>query len=95
MIVSSRQPAREGLTQQDDDADEDGDDGSSSQTSSDDSLHVNAVAVVITWAHFDSQVGGFGHGQVPRVSDHDGNVVDATGQGADSEAELSVVTCEP
>lgn len=83
------------LTQHYDDADEDGDDGSSSQTSGDDSLHVDAVSVVVALAHFDPQVGRVRHGQVPGVCDHDGDHVDPTGQGSDPEAELSVVSCEP
>lgn len=79
------------LTEQYDDTDEDGDDGSGAQSGGDDSLHVHTVSMVIALADLDPQVGRVGHGQVARVCDHDGNFVDPAGQGADSQAELSVL----
>ncbi len=63
------------LTQQNDDADKYGDDGSRAQPSCHDAFHVHTVAVMITLAHFDAQVGGVGHGQVTRVRDADGQLI--------------------
>lgn len=80
------------LTQQYDDADKDRDDGASAQSTGNDALHVHAVSVVITLAHLDPQVGSVGHGEVSRVCDHDGNLIDSTGQGANLQAELSIFT---
>lgn len=74
------------LTQQYDDTDKDRYDGPSAQSGSNDSLHVHAVSVVIALADFDPQQGGVGHRQVTRVRDHDGNLVDPAGQGADLQA---------
>lgn len=71
------------LTQQYDDTDKDCYDGSSSQSSGNDSLHVHAVSMVITLADFDPQMGSVRHRKVTRVCDHDGNLIDSTGQGAD------------
>lgn len=71
------------LTQQYDDTDKDCYDGSSAQSSGNDSLHVHAVSMVITLADFDPQMGSVGHRKVTRVCDHDGNLIDSTGQGAD------------
>lgn len=45
----------------------------------------------IALADLDPQVGRVGHGQVPRVCDHDGNLVDPAGQSADPQSELGVL----
>lgn len=54
-------------------------------------LLVGAVSVDVTLADFDSQVGGVGHGQVARVGDDDGDLVDAAFKEADLQAQLGVV----
>lgn len=80
------------LTEEDDDAEEDGDDGPRAQTGGHDVLLVGAVSVVVALADFDPQVGGVGHGEVARVCDDDGDLVDAALQEAYLQAHLSVVT---
>lgn len=80
------------LTEEDDDAEEDGDDGAGPQAGGHDVLLVGAVSVDVTLAHFNPQVRRVGHGQVARVCNYDGYLIDATFQEADSEAQLSVVT---
>ena len=86
--------ATETLTEEDDDTEEDGYDGACAQAGGHEVLLVGAVAVHVTLAHFDPQVGGVGHGQVARVCDDDGDLVDATFKDADLQAHLSVVTWE-
>lgn len=81
----------ERLTEEDDDAEQDGDDGAGAQAGCHDVLLVGAVPVDVTLADFDSQVGGVGHGQVARVGDDDGDLVDAAFEEADLEAQLGVV----
>lgn len=85
---------RETLTEEDDDAEEDGDDGPGAQAGRHDVLLVGAVPVHVALAHFDAQVGGVGHGQVARVRDDDGDLVDAAFEEADPQAHLGVVTWE-
>lgn len=79
------------LTEENDDAEQDGDDGTGAQAGSHDVLLVGAVSVDVTLAHFDSQVGGVGHGQVARVCDDDGDLVDAAFKEANLQAQLGVV----
>lgn len=55
-------------------------------------LLVSTVSVDVTLAHFDPQIGGVGHGQVARVGDYDGDLVDAAFKEANLEAHLSIVT---
>lgn len=86
------QRGTETLTEEDDDAEEDGDDGTSAQAGSNDVLLVSAVTVDVTLAHFNPQIGCVGHGQVARVCDYDGDLVDATFKEADLQAHLSIVT---
>lgn len=81
----------ERLTEEDDDAEQDGDDGAGAQAGGHDVLLVGAVAADVTLAHFDPQVGGVGHGQVARVGDDDGDLVDAALEEADLQAELCIV----
>lgn len=83
---------KQGLTQQYDDTDQDGNDGPSAQTSSHDPLHVHTVSMVITLAHLDPQQGRVGHGQVSRVCDGDGDLIEAAGQRAESQPKLGVLT---
>ena len=80
------------LTQEDDDADEDGDDGTRAQAGGHYVLLVGAVAVDVTLTHFDAQVGCVGHGQVARVGDDYGDLVDTTFQEANLHAHLGIVT---
>lgn len=47
--------------------------------------------MVITLTDLDPQVGRVGHGQVSGVCDHDGDLVDAAGQGADPQSKLGVL----
>lgn len=68
----------ETLTEEDDDAEEDGNDGACAQTGSHDVLLVSAVSVDVALAHFNPQVRGVGHGQVARVCDYDGELIDTT-----------------
>ena len=82
---------RETLTEEDDDAEEDGDDGARAQAGGDDVLLVGAVAVQVALAHLDPQVGRVGHGQVARVRDDDGDLVDAALQEANLQTHLGVV----
>lgn len=82
----------ETLTEEDDDAQEDGYDGPRAQTGGHDVLLVSAVPFHVALTDFDPQVGGVGHGQVARVGDDDGDVVDAALKEADPQAHLSVVT---
>lgn len=84
----------ETLTEEDDDAEEDGYDGACAQTGGHDVLLVGAVPVNVALAYFNPQVGGVGHGQVARVRDYDGDLIDATFKEADLQAHLSVVTWE-
>lgn len=82
----------ETLTEEDDDAEEDGDDGTSAQTGGHDVLLVSAVSVDIALAHFNPQIGGVGHGQVARVCDYDGDLIDTTFKEPNLQAHLSIVT---
>lgn len=86
-------PPGQRLTQQYDDADENSNDGSSAQSRNNQSLHAHTVSVVVTLTDLHLQVGQVGHGQVSRVCDCDGNLVDPTGQGADPQPELGIFTC--
>lgn len=81
----------ERLTEEDDDAEQDGDDGAGAQAGSHEVLLVGAVSVDVALADFDSQVGGVGHGQVARVRDDDGDLVDAAFEEANLQAQLGVV----
>lgn len=85
------QGAIETLTEEDDDTEEDGDDGSGAQAGGHDVLLVGAVPVDVALAHLHPQVGGVGHGQVARVCDDDGNLIDAAFQEAELQADLSIV----
>lgn len=82
----------ETLTEEDDDAQEDGNDSPSAQARSHDVLLVSAVPTDVTLAHFNPQIGGVGHGQVARVCDYDGDLIDATFKVANFQAHLSIVT---
>lgn len=42
--------------------------------------------MMITLADLDFQVGRVGHGKVAGVCDHDGNLIDPTGQGANPQS---------
>lgn len=48
--------------------------------------------MVIALADLDPQVGRVGHGQVARVCYRDGNLVEPTGQRADPQSELGILT---
>lgn len=80
------------LTEKDDDAEEDGYNGSRAQTSGHDVLLVSAVSIHIALTHFNPQVWGIRHGQVARVCDYDGDLIDPTFQEANLKAHLSIVT---
>lgn len=84
--------ATETLTEEDDDTEEDGYDGARAQTGGHDVLLVGAVSVDVALAHFNPQVRGVGHGQVARVCDYDGDLIDATFKEANPQAHLRVVT---
>lgn len=83
--------ATETLTEEDDDAQEDGNDGTGAQAGGHDVLLVGAVPVDVALAHFNPQVGGVGHRQIPRVCDYDRNLIDATFKEANLQADLSVI----
>lgn len=80
------------LTEEDDDAEQDGDDGSRSQSCGRKELLIRAVAVLITLTHLHTKVGRVGHGQVAGVGDGDRDLVDASFQETDLQAQLGVVT---
>lgn len=82
----------ETLTEEDDDAEEDGNDGTSAQTGGHDMLLVSAVTIHVALAHFNPQIGGVGHGQVARVRDYDGDLIDTTFKEPNLQAHLSIVT---
>lgn len=82
----------ETLTEEDDDAQEDGNDSPCAQARSHDVLLVSAVPTDVALAHFNPQIGGVGHGQVARVCDYDGDLIDATFKVANFQAHLSIVT---
>lgn len=84
----------ETLTEEDDDAEENGYDCTSAQTGTGVTVLVSTVSIDVTLAHFNPQIGGIGHGQVARVCDYDGDLVDATFNEANFEAHLSIVTWE-
>jgi len=82
----------ETLTEEDDDAEEDGYDGACAETSGHDVLLISAISIDVALAHFNPQVGGVGHGEVARVCDYDGDLIDSTFKEADLQAHLSIVT---
>lgn len=80
------------LTEEDDDAQQDGDDGPCAQSGSHKELLIRAVSIVVTLTHLHAQVGRVGHGQVAGVGDVDRDLVDASLQEADLQAQLGMVT---
>lgn len=79
------------LTEEDDDAEQDGDDGTRAQSGSHEKLLIRAVSVLIALTHLHAQGGGVGHGQVTRVGDGDRDLVDASLEEADLQAQLGVI----
>ena len=90
-VCASHVCVSETLTEEDDDAEEDGDDGARAHAGADDGLVVGAGPVHVTLAHLDPQVGRVGHGEVARVCDDDGDLVEAALQEANLQAHLGVV----
>lgn len=80
------------LTEQDDDADQDGHDGAGAQTGRGHRTNGGAVPVLVARAHLDLDDGRVGQRGVPGVGDDNGDVVHASLEVQDAQAQLGVVT---